>query len=195
MIEQAGALEVSLVNGELSVTNRASSTADSRDLQTAAVLMATSGSTGRAKVVNLSKNALIAAAEASAERLGWMDSDRWLLSLSLCHIGGLSIATRCLLARLPVVLGEPRGDPAELTRLIERHNVTLVSLVSTQLHRLLAGDFDLGRTKLRILLLGGMQADPWLIAGSRESKARHHRLKPARSHRVNPPRPRCPEVH
>jgi O-succinylbenzoic acid--CoA ligase len=167
MIEQAGAIEVSVVNGELSVTNKASSAAVMSDLHSSAVLIATSGSTGRAKVVNLSKKALIAAAEASAERLGWMDDDRWLLSLSLCHIGGLSIATRCLLARRPVVLGEPRGDAAELTRLIERHDVTLVSLVSTQLHRLLSGDFDLGRTKLRILLLGGMQTDPWLIAAAR----------------------------
>ncbi len=167
MIEQAGALEVSLTNGELSITNKASCVAASNELQSAAVLVATSGSTGRAKLVNLSSKALVAAADASAERLGWMDDDRWLLSLSLCHIGGLSIATRCLLARRPVVLGEPRGGPAELARLVERHNVTLVSLVSTQLHRLLAGDFDLGRSKLRILLLGGMQADPWLIAAAR----------------------------
>lgn len=166
MIEQAGAIELSLLAGDLSVTGKASSPIGN-ELQSSAVLIATSGSTGRAKLVNLSKKALIAAAEASADRLGWMDNDRWLLSLSLCHIGGLSIATRCLLARRPMVIGEPRGDPAELTRLIEQHDVTLVSLVSTQLHRLLAGDFDLRRTKLRLLLLGGMHADPWLIAAAR----------------------------
>ncbi len=167
MIEQAGATELSLVEGQLGVTGKASFTIEGNELQSSAVLVATSGSTGRAKIANLSKKALVAAAEASADRLGWMDDDRWLLSLSLCHIGGLSIATRCLLARHPVVLGEPRGDAAELTRLIDRHDITLVSLVSTQLHRLLAGDFDLHRTKLRILLVGGMHADPWLIAAAR----------------------------
>ena len=165
LIELAGAFQVSLSSGDLNVS--ASSAAQSLDMRSPAVLVATSGTTGPAKLVKLSQKGLIAAADASADRLGWTDDDRWLLSLSLCHVGGLSIATRCLLARRPVVLGEPRGNAAELLRLIKTHDVTLVSLVSTQLHRLLAGDFDLKGTKLRIMLLGGMKADPWIVAAAR----------------------------
>jgi O-succinylbenzoic acid--CoA ligase len=167
IVDQAGAIEVAFVDGALRVTRKASFVTNDTGQQSPALLVATSGSTGRAKLVRLSTNALVAAADASAERLGWMPDDRWLLSLSLCHIGGLSIATRCLLARRPVVLGAPRGDSAELVRLIEQHDVTLLSLVSTQLHRLLAGDFDLRGSKLRVLLLGGMQVDPWLVGAAR----------------------------
>ncbi len=167
MIDRAGAREVFFDSGALRVTEQSVPDAQGLDVRAPAVLVATSGSTGPAKLVKLSQEALIAAADASADRLGWGNDDRWLLSLSLCHIGGLSIATRCLLARRPVVLGEPRGDPAELVRLIKTYDVTMVSLVSTQLHRLMAGDFDLRGSKLRIVLLGGMQTDPWIVAAAR----------------------------
>ncbi len=169
LVEQAGAIELSFDSGVLCVTRQAAFTSYASALRSPAVLVATSGSTGRAKLVQLSEQALVAAAAASAERLQWRKDDSWLLSLSLCHIGGLSIATRCLLARRPVVLGEPRGGPAELTRLVHHHRVSMISLVSTQLHRLLAGDFSLKGSKLRVLLLGGMHADPWLVGAARAS--------------------------
>jgi O-succinylbenzoic acid--CoA ligase len=168
LVEQSGAIEVGFSAEGLRVTRQASFCGYSLARPTA-VLIATSGSTGRAKLVRLSYAALIAAAEASAERLLWMKGDRWLLSLSVCHVGGLSIATRCLLARRPVVLCDPRGGPAELVRLVHQHQVSLVSLVSTQLHRLLAGDYSLRGSRLRVLLLGGMHADPWLVAAARAS--------------------------
>ena len=167
LVEQAGAVELSFASGGPRVTRQASFTSLPHAGRPPAALVATSGSTGRAKLVSLSSQALVAAAAASAERLLWMKDDAWLLSLSLCHIGGLSIATRCMLARRPVVMGEPRGGPAELVRLVQLHGVTMISLVSTQLHRLLGGDYSLGGSKLRVLLLGGMHADPWLVAAAR----------------------------
>jgi len=167
MVEQSGAIQVAFRNGVLSVTGQARSLAGDTEGLSAAALIATSGSTGRAKVAELSSHALVSAAEASADRLGWQTHDRWLLSLSLCHIGGFSIVTRCLLARVPVVLGDPRGDSSELVRLVRAHDVTMVSLVPTQLHRLLAADNDFSGSKLRVLLLGGMLADPWMVAAAR----------------------------
>jgi len=167
LIEQAGAVELSFDSDGLRVTRQAGFTGNQLTVLIPAALVATSGSTGRAKLVRLSSQALVAAAEASAERLLWMKDDAWLLSLSLCHVGGLSIATRCLLARVPVVMGDPRGGPAELVRLVHRYNVTMISLVSTQLHRLLAGNESLDGSKLRVLLLGGMHADPWLVGAAR----------------------------
>lgn len=170
LVAQAGAVEIAFSSDVLTVTRQASFSAYTPGVQPPALLVPTSGSTGRAKLVRLSEKALVAAAESSAERLRWMKDDRWLLSLSLCHIGGLSIATRCFLARLPVVLGDPRGGPAEITRLVHAHGVSMVSLVSTQLHRLLAGDYQLKGSKLRVMLLGGMHADPWLVGAARTSR-------------------------
>jgi o-succinylbenzoate---CoA ligase len=167
LIEQAGAVELSFDSDNLRVTHQASFPNSPPTVLSPAALVATSGSTGRAKLVRLTSQALVVAAEASAERLLWLKNDAWLLSLSLCHIGGLSIVTRCLLARRPVVLGDPRGGPAELVRLVDSCGVTMISLVSTQLHRLLAGDYSLDGSKLRVLLLGGMHADPWLVGAAR----------------------------
>jgi o-succinylbenzoate---CoA ligase len=167
LVDHVGAIEVSFAAQDLIVSRQPNRPWYSPRLRLASILVATSGSTGRAKLVQLSEKALIAAAESSAERLHWKKDDRWLLSLSLCHIGGLSVATRCLLARIPVVLGDPRGGPAEFARLIHHHEVTMVSLVSTQLHRLLAGDHRLRGSKLRVMLLGAMHGDPWLVAAAR----------------------------
>jgi O-succinylbenzoic acid--CoA ligase len=98
----------------------------------------TSGSTGRPRGVLLSRRAMIAAAGASAAHLGWNEGDHWLVSLPLAHVGGFSILIRTLLARRTAVLAAP-GSPtaAELSAAIDRHGVTLMSLVPTTLARLL----------------------------------------------------------
>jgi O-succinylbenzoic acid--CoA ligase len=69
-----------------------------------------------------------------------------------------------------MVMGDPRGGPTEITRLVHTCGVSMVSLVSTQLHRLLASDHKLKGSKLRVILLGGMLADPWLVAAARTSR-------------------------
>ncbi len=129
------------------------------------VVLETSGSTRTPKQVVLSRRACLAAAAASQANLGWRPDDRWLLALPPAHIGGLSIVTRCLLARRTVVLG--RGsDPDSLTTDIEHHRVTLVSLVPTQLRRLLAARWRCPR-HVRAVLLGGEPISDELLANAR----------------------------
>jgi O-succinylbenzoic acid--CoA ligase len=127
---------------------------------TAAVLF-TSGSTGAARGVALSRTALIAAADASAVHLGWRDDDRWLLALSLAHAGGLSIAIRCLAARRPIVLCDGDFAPRLVAQLLER--CTLASLVPTQLAALLDDPAWRPPPRLRAVLLGGAAAPPALL--------------------------------
>lgn len=76
--------------------------------------------------------------------------DRWLHSLPLYHVGGLSIIFRCLLAGATIVLPEPGVTLGEA---IARSGATHVSLVATQLRRLLEEDAAPGT--LKALLLGG----------------------------------------
>jgi O-succinylbenzoic acid--CoA ligase len=111
----------------------------------------TSGSSGAPRGVVLGRDAFIASAHASADNLGWRDDDRWLLGLSPAHVGGLSILTRCLLARRPVVLGSD-----DVLETIARQRVTLVSWVPAQLARLLDAHSDWrAPAHLRTVLLGG----------------------------------------
>lgn len=133
----------------------------------AAVILFTSGSTGAARGVVLSRAALVAAADASAHHLGWRDDDRWLLALSLAHAGGLSIVIRCLAARRPIVLCDRDFDRDLVAHQLER--CTLASLVPAQLAALLDDAAWRPPAGLRALLLGGAAASPALLerAGAR----------------------------
>ncbi len=129
-------------------------------------VLPTSGSSGRPKGVALSRRAFRAALAASAAILGWQENDRWLLSLPLAHVGGLSILLRCLAARRTTVLADPaaRFAPALVAAQLERDRITLLSLVPTALRRLLAlEDFQLP-ARLRAILVGGAAASPALLA-------------------------------
>jgi O-succinylbenzoic acid--CoA ligase len=126
----------------------------------AAVVLFTSGSTGAARGVVLSRAALRAAADASARHLGWRDTDRWLLALSLAHAGGLSIVIRCLAARRPIVLCDRDFDRDLVAQLLER--CTLASLVPAQLAALLDDPAWRPPAGLRAVLLGGAAAPPAL---------------------------------
>jgi O-succinylbenzoic acid--CoA ligase len=120
-------------------------------------ILYTSGTTGRAKGAVLSRRAFVAAAAASAQNLGWTPDDRWLCAMPLCHVGGLSILTRCLLARRAVIL-EPRFDPDAVLASVIRERATLLSVVPTMLQALLERDAGNALAGLRALLLGGAGA-------------------------------------
>jgi O-succinylbenzoic acid--CoA ligase len=122
-----------------------------------AFLLATSGTSGPAKHVILTRRNLRASADASAAVLGWRDDDRWLAPIPLAHVGGLSVLTRCLIARRCAVLGEPHA----LADAVARHAVTLASVVPTLLARLTEPH------RLRAVLVGGAACPPRLLAEAR----------------------------
>ena len=130
----------------------------------AQVFVFTSGSSGRPKVVCLSRDALKAAAHAHGLAMPWIARDRWALTLPLAHIGGFSVLTRSLAARRPVVLGPARFNAAELVERLRRSQVTLLSLVPTMLRRLIGSGPP---SSLRAVLLGGAPTDPTLLKDAR----------------------------
>jgi O-succinylbenzoic acid--CoA ligase len=125
----------------------------------------TSGTSGEPKGVLLSRRAFLASARASARNLGWRAEDRWLLTLPLAHVGGLSILVRALIARRCTVLAPPgRFEAGWTMRAIEEHRVTLASLVPPMLEAMLEADPAWSPpTHLRALLLGGGPASRDLL--------------------------------
>lgn len=118
----------------------------------------TSGSSGIPRAVELSAAAFLASASASAGHLGWRPDDRWLCCLPLAHVGGLSVVTRCLLARRTIVLTAGFDAPA-VARTLEDDGVTLASFVPTMLLRLFEADETWrAPNSLRAALLGGAPA-------------------------------------
>lgn len=127
-----------------------------------ALLLFTSGGGGRPKGVKLSRDALIASAQASEQRLKWFGWDRWLCALPLSHIGGLSVLLRCLVARKTAYLCE-RFDTAKVATAIESQKITHISLVPTMLWRLLEAGFCAPQ-HLQVTLMGGAALDSDLAA-------------------------------
>jgi O-succinylbenzoic acid--CoA ligase len=130
-----------------------------QDDERSLAIVRTSGSSGYPKGVVLSRRAFVAAAVGSAKNLGWQEEDRWLLSLPVAHVGGLSIITRCLLARRTVVVAQPGGFAAQrLADDLVRWRISLLSLVPTMMRRLLELSHWSPPASLRALLLGGAVA-------------------------------------
>ncbi len=125
-------------------------------------LLYTSGTSGRPKGAILARRAFLAAAAASEANLGWTAGDRWLLAMPLCHVGGLSIVTRCLAARRAVIL-EARFEARAALATIVRDRATLLSVVPTMLQALLEHDADGALAGLRAVLLGGAAAPFTLV--------------------------------
>ncbi len=125
----------------------------------------TSGSSGSPTAVALGRQAMARAASASAQNLGVHADDRWLLSLPVAHVGGLSILTRCLRDGMAVVLADgTRFRAREFVGTVERHGVTICSVVPTMLRRLLDASPALDSPPhLRAMLVGGAAASPALI--------------------------------
>ncbi len=119
----------------------------------------TSGTTGTPKGAQITFRNHYASAQASAQRLGTGADDRWLLTLPLYHVGGMTIPIRAALAGAAVVEFDlSKGfDPARLIRVLTEERITMVSLVPTMLHRLLDAGFA-GTPHLRAILLGGAAA-------------------------------------
>jgi O-succinylbenzoic acid--CoA ligase len=128
-----------------------------------AAMVYTSGTSGRPKGAMLSWRALAASAAASAARLGWRDDDAWLLCLPVCHVGGLSVLTRCLAARRPVIL-LPRFEPGAVLRAVVEQGATLLSVVPTMARALLEADASGALRRLRLMLIGGAATPPSLRA-------------------------------
>ncbi len=79
--------------------------------------------------------------------------DRWLLSLPLFHVGGLAIFFRSLLSGSSIVIPSKNKS---LIQNIEKNQITHLSLVPTQLQRILKTDKGSNfLRKMKLILLGG----------------------------------------
>ena len=116
-----------------------------------ATIVFTSGSSGAPKAALHTFGNHYYSALGSNANIALAPGDRWLHLLPLYHVGGLSILFRSLLAGATVALPEP-GAP--LGEAITDGGATHVSVVSTQLLRLLRNS-NFERGELKAILLGG----------------------------------------
>lgn len=127
------------------------------------ILLATSGTQGAPRLVELTEKNLLGSVLASCRRLELTPADVWLASLPLHHIGGLSILLRCAQVGAEVVLME-RFNPIDMFDALARYRATHLSLVPAMLVRLIETDPQFHPpASLRVVLLGGAAADAALV--------------------------------
>lgn len=124
-----------------------------------AAVLWTSGTTGKPRGVALTEAGLVGNAAAARARLRLTSDDVWYASLSLAHVGGLALVTRALLMGSALV-ARGRFDLDRLAAALRGEEAagpaTHISLVPTQLHRLLdRWGTEAPPSSLRCVLVGG----------------------------------------
>ena len=138
------------------------------DLDRIATIIFTSGSTHEPKAAVHSYGNHHYNAVASNKNIPLAPADRWLLSLPLYHVGGLGILFRSFMAGAAVVIPRNRKN---LVEDIKRYDVTCVSLVSTQLNRMLNDHGNVQTlAKMKAILLGGGPIPSRLYREARKNK-------------------------
>ncbi|HEY7933239.1 MAG TPA: AMP-binding protein [Solirubrobacteraceae bacterium] len=137
------------------------------DLTKTAVIIHTSGTTSAPKPVELTYGNFLWSALGSAVALGLDPEERWLCTLPLSHVGGLSILMRSAIYATTAILHERFQVDAVLNAL--RHErVTLISLVATTLARLLEAGLQ-RPPALRCALTGGGPVPAALVRSARQA--------------------------
>ncbi len=124
-----------------------------------ATIMFSSGSSSIPKAILHTYSNHYYSALGSNENIVLAKNDRWLLSLPMHHIGGLSILFRTLLSGATLV-GYDKSFSLE--NAISKHNITHVSVVPTQLRRMML--FPEKLKSLKAILVGGGMVPDDLIA-------------------------------
>jgi O-succinylbenzoic acid--CoA ligase len=112
----------------------------------------TSGTSGEPRPVGLTYGNFLFSAMGSAYNLGVDPSDRWLCCLPLSHVAGLSIILRSVIYGTTAVLLDG-FDTEQVASTLVSGDISVLSLVPTQLIRLLEADADLSAP--RAILIGG----------------------------------------
>lgn len=136
-----------------------------------AVLICSSGSSGKPKIVPHTLRSLLTHAEAVCEHLSVTWRDTWIACLPLYHVGGLTITFRCLVSGASLILSQS-ADADEINRLIAAENATVVSVVPTMLERMLSKRGTEPYPKsLRGIIVGGGPVAEALLARCEQAYA------------------------
>jgi len=137
-----------------------------------AVIVYTSGSGGDPKPAALSFENLHQNATQSNRNIEVNPGDAWSLSLPLYHVSGLGVVFRCIAGGGSIAIPGPDEDIPEAC---VKYRVTHLSLVATQLYRLI--QFGSGLNALRktkAILLGGSAIPESLIRAAIDNRLPIH---------------------
>lgn len=125
------------------------------------LVVETSGSSGRPKRVVLPRRAVLASGRATTEHLG--AEGQWLLAVPASYVAGVQVLVRSLVAGHRPVLVDDHGSFLEAVAALTPDVPRFVSLVPTQLHRMLDEPATAAAlATFHTVLLGGGPFEPSL---------------------------------
>jgi O-succinylbenzoic acid--CoA ligase len=138
--------------GELTQTEADLPLLGEHDMDEVCARVLTSGSTGTPHPVGLTYGNFLWSAVGSAFNIGVEPEDRWLCCVPLSHVAGLSIVMRSVIYGTTAVIHDG-FDVDRVAAALEDDGITVVSVVTTMLMRLLEAGADLAGP--RAILVGG----------------------------------------
>lgn len=123
------------------------------DLKNDALIMFTSGSTGKSKAVVHTFENIYESVFSLNSFINLNDNDRWLASLPFYHIGGFMILCRSLISGSTLIIPSSIKHE-ELKYFIEKFEPTHISFVSTTLKKLINERFKANKN-IKYVFLGG----------------------------------------
>lgn len=134
------------------------------DTNALATIIFTSGSSGRPKAAIHSLRQHLASAKNVVRKLKLGPGDRWLLTLPLYHVSGLSVVFRCAIARSTIALSEK-----PLNEALVESRATHVSLVGAQLYKLLeSAQSRPVPSSLKAMIVGGGPVSATALENARD---------------------------
>ena len=123
------------------------------------IWLQSSGTSGKQKWVALSKKAILASAASVNEWVKSHDQDVWWLGIPHYHIGGVSILARAHLSGAKVVTAtSEKWSVQSFAKDLEKHKISLLSLVPTQVYDLVAQKTKAPATVRGVFVGGGALA-------------------------------------
>jgi o-succinylbenzoate---CoA ligase len=138
--------------GELTQTEADMPLLGEHDMDAICARVMTSGSSGAPRAVGLTYGNFLWSAVGSAFNIGVDPADRWLCCVPLSHIAGLGIVMRSVIYGTTAVVHDG-FDADRVAASLEEDGITVLSLVTTMLTRLLDAGADLAGP--RAILVGG----------------------------------------
>ncbi len=136
-----------------------------------AVIMFTSGTTGRAKAVPLTWDNLCGSAEAANASLGRRGADVWQVCLPLYHVGGLQMVVRSIINAGSFVLYR-RFNADRVLIDSGKRGATHISVVDKMLQDMLASPHAASLRRYSCILLGGGPLNAHTLGRALEAHAR-----------------------
>lgn len=122
------------------------------------IFFQTSGSSGKAKWVAISKAALVASAQSVNTHLGLTTGAKWALCLPIYHVGGFGVLVRSFLTGGHCQVFHKKWNAIGFSKFLYEHGSECVSLVPTQVADLVEARC-VAPDSVKVVIVGGGKLD------------------------------------